>query len=127
MSNESGQGGGAPTRQPTAEGSGIDDAAIVEDPTVRDHPRYQQMFPVLTGAEVDRMRLALQNFLRRNAFPNMTLDAEEDPEAVALLERLTPQPDDFPFVGCPNGTVLRNPDEGQLASCLGLIPEFATM
>ena len=257
MSNESGQGGGAPTRQPTAEGSGIDDAAIVEDPTVRDHPRYQQMFPVLTGAEVDRVRrfgslsryakgewlyragslcpgmfvllsgkvriigrdglgheriihtytqrgeftsdvtqlsskpavvdapvvedveavlvrpdelsammireadlgekimralilrrvlviergqgvvlvgssgnarlLALQNFLRRNAFPNMTLDAEEDPEAVALLERLTPQPDDFPFVGCPNGTVLRNPDEGQLASCLGLIPEFATM
>ncbi len=25
---------------------------------------------------------------------------------------------------CPDGTVLRNPDEGHLASCLGLIPEF---
>ncbi|MFM0084833.1 FAD-dependent oxidoreductase [Paraburkholderia sediminicola] len=254
MSNESGQGGGMPTHQPAGDGSRIDDGAIVEDPTVRDHPRYHQMFPVLTGAEVDRvwrfgslsryargdflyragslcpgmfvllsgkvrivgrdglgheriihtytqrgeftsdvtqlsskpavvdahvvedveavlvrpdelsalmiseadlgekiMRalilrrvlviergqgvvlvgssgnaqlLALQNFLRRNAFPNMTLDAEQDAEAIALLERLTPQPDDFPLVVCPNGTVLRNPDEGQLASCLGLIPEF---
>jgi hypothetical protein len=28
------------------------------------------------------------------------------------------------LVLCPNGTVLRNPDEAQLASCLGLIPEL---
>jgi thioredoxin reductase (NADPH) len=79
---------------------------------------------VLVGASGSARLLALQNFLRRNVFPNMTLDAEQDPEAIALLERLTPQPDDFPLVVCPNGTVLRNPDEGQLASCLGLIPEF---
>jgi thioredoxin reductase (NADPH) len=79
---------------------------------------------VLVGAAGNARLLALQNFLRRNAFPNMTLDAQQDAEAVALLARLTPQPDDFPLVVCPNGTVLRNPDEGQLASCLGLIPEF---
>jgi thioredoxin reductase (NADPH) len=79
---------------------------------------------ILVGSSGNARLLALQNFLRRNAFPNMTLDAEQDPEAVALLERLTPQPDDFPFVVCPDGTVLRNPDAGQLASCLGLIPEF---
>jgi len=79
---------------------------------------------VLVGAAGNARLSALQNFLRRNAFPNMTLDAQQDAEAVALLERLTPQPDDFPLVVCPNGTVLRNPDEGQLASCLGLIPEF---
>ncbi|SAL47800.1 FAD-dependent oxidoreductase [Caballeronia humi] len=79
---------------------------------------------VLVGASGNARLLALQNFLRRNAFPNMTLDANLDAEAVALLERLTPQPDDFPLVVCPNGAVLRNPDEGQLASCLGLIPEF---
>jgi thioredoxin reductase (NADPH) len=254
MSNESRLGGGTPAHQPAGDASRIDDGAVVEDPSVRDHPRHQQMFPVLTEAEVDRVRrfgslsryakgellyragslcpgmfvllsgkvrivgrdglghervihtytqrgeftsdvtqlsskpavvdahvvedveavlvrpdelsammiseadlgekimralilrrvlviergqgvvlvgsssnaqlLALQNFLRRNAFPNMTLDAEQDTEAIALLERLTPQPDDFPLVVCPNGTVLRNPDEGQLASCLGLIPEF---
>jgi len=79
---------------------------------------------VLVGRSSDARLLALQNFLRRNSFPNLTLDAERDAEAVALLARLTPQPDDFPLVVCPDGTVLRNPDEGQLASCLGLIPEF---
>lgn len=79
---------------------------------------------VLVGAPENGRLLALQNFLRRNGFPNTTLDAAMDPEAVALLERLTPLPDDFPLVVCPDGTVLRNPDEGHLASCLGLIPEF---
>jgi thioredoxin reductase (NADPH) len=34
----------------------------------------------------------LQNFLRRNNFPNTTLDVEQDAEAALLLERLTPQP-----------------------------------
>ncbi|PPJ40384.1 thioredoxin reductase, partial [Pseudoxanthomonas sp. KAs_5_3] len=57
-------------------------------------------------------------------YPNVTLDAEQDADSVALLEGLTPHRDDFPLVVCPNGTVLRNPDEGQLASCLGLIPDF---
>lgn len=253
MSNESRLEGDKLAHQVAEDASHIDDGAIVDDPSVRDHPRYHQMFPVLTEAEVDRVRrfgspchyakgellyragsicpgmflllsgkvrivirdglghrivhtytqrgeftsditqlsskpavvdahvieaveavllrpnqlsamviseadlgekimralilrrvlaiergqgavlvgapgndrlLALQDFLRRNAFPNMALDAEQDADAIALLERLTPQPDDFPLVVCPNGTVLRNPDVGQLASCLGLIPEF---
>jgi len=254
MSNESRPGSGTPAWQPAGNAARIDDGEVVDDPSVRDHPRYRQMFPVLTEAEVDRLRrfgslsryakgellyragslcpgmfvllagkirivgrdglgheriihtytqrgeftsdvtqlsskpavvdayvvedveavlvrpddisammiseadlgekimralilrrvlvierghgvvligssgnarlLALQNFLRRNTFPNITLDADQDAEAIALLERLMPQPDDFPLVVCPNGTVLRNPDEGQLASCLGLIPEF---
>ncbi|MFC0398836.1 FAD-dependent oxidoreductase [Paraburkholderia rhizosphaerae] len=79
---------------------------------------------VLVGSSSDARLLALQNFLRRNVFPNMTLDANVDAEAIALLERLMPQPDDLPLVVCPDGTVLRNPDEGQLASCLGLVPDF---
>lgn len=79
---------------------------------------------VLVGTPDNGRLLALQNFLRRNGFPNVTLDAQQDAEALALLARLTPLPDDFPLVVCPDGTVLRNPDEGQLASCLGLVPEF---
>ncbi|MGH8790431.1 MAG: FAD-dependent oxidoreductase [Cupriavidus necator] len=79
---------------------------------------------VFVGAPGNARLVELQNFLRRNAFPNMALDAEQDAEAIALLQRLAPQPDDFPLVVCPNGTVLRNPDVGQLASCLGLIPDF---
>ncbi|MGY6154823.1 FAD-dependent oxidoreductase [Paraburkholderia graminis] len=254
MSNEPESPGKAPAREVTENTSRVDDEALADDPAVRDHPRYNQMFPVVSAAEIDSIRrfgsvsryvkgdllyragsrcpgmfvvlsgkvrivgrdglghervihtytkrgeftsdvtqlssklavvdahvledveavlvrpaelsammvseadlgekimralilrrvlviergqgvvlvgssrhpqlAALQNFLRRNAFPNMTLDSEQDAEAIALLERLTPQPDDFPLIFCPDGTVLRNPDEGQLASCLGLIPEF---
>ena len=79
---------------------------------------------VLVGSSGNAQLLGLQNFLRRNNFPNTTLDAEQDVEAALLLERLTPQPDDFPLAVCPDGTVLRNPDAGQLASSLGLIPDF---
>ncbi|MDR5740476.1 MULTISPECIES: FAD-dependent oxidoreductase [unclassified Caballeronia] len=79
---------------------------------------------VLVGASGNARLRALQNFLSRNVFPSVTLDAGHNAEALALLERLTPQPDDFPLVVCPSGTVLRNPDEGQLASCLGLVPDF---
>ncbi|CAG9167033.1 FAD-dependent oxidoreductase [Cupriavidus pampae] len=79
---------------------------------------------ILVGSGDDARLQALQNFLRRNAFPYVTLDATHEAEAIALLARLTPAPDDFPIVVCPDGSVMRNPDPGQLASCLGLIPEF---
>jgi thioredoxin reductase (NADPH) len=79
---------------------------------------------VLISAPNSARLVALQNFLRRNSCPHMTLDIDGDADAIALLEKLTPVPDDFPLVLCPNGAILRNPDEGQLASCLGLIPEF---
>jgi len=78
---------------------------------------------VLVGPPDNERLLALQHFLQRNAYPHMTLD-ESGAEAIALLERMTPGRDDMPLVVCPDGTVLRNPDDGQLASCLGLVPEF---
>ncbi|MCD9119566.1 MULTISPECIES: FAD-dependent oxidoreductase [Cupriavidus] len=79
---------------------------------------------VLLGRPGDARTRGLQNFLRRNAFPHTTLDAEQDADAIALLARLTPRHDEFPLVVCPDGRVLRNPDERHLASCLGLIPDF---
>ncbi|RDK07209.1 FAD-dependent oxidoreductase [Cupriavidus lacunae] len=79
---------------------------------------------VIVGATGDAHLVELQNFLRRNGFPNMAIDAEQDADAIALLQQLSPVPDDFPLVVCPNGIVLRNPDVGQVASCLGLVPEF---
>jgi thioredoxin reductase (NADPH) len=78
---------------------------------------------VLVGPPDNERLLALQHFLQRNAYPHMTLD-ESGADAIALLERMTPRRDDMPLVVCPDGTVLRNPDDGQLASCLGLMPEF---
>ena len=80
--------------------------------------------PVLIGCSKRPGLLALQSFLRRNGYPHMVIDAQTDPDAVALLERISPQEADFPLVLCQDGSILRAPDVGRLASHLGLIPEF---
>jgi thioredoxin reductase (NADPH) len=80
--------------------------------------------PVLVGSGREPGLLALQGFLSRNNHPYTIVDAKTDPEAAAIVERVAAKPDEFPLVICPDGTILRNPDEGQLATCLGLLPEF---
>jgi thioredoxin reductase (NADPH) len=80
--------------------------------------------PVLVGSGREPGLLALQGFLSRNNHPYTIVDAKTDPEAAAIVERVAARPDEFPLVICPDGTILRNPDEGQLATCLGLLPEF---
>ncbi|MFZ6647848.1 FAD-dependent oxidoreductase [Undibacterium sp. TJN25] len=80
--------------------------------------------PILLGCSVKSGLLPLQGFLQRNGYPHTVLDNRSDPDAVALLERLAPTEDDFPLVLCPDGSILRAPDVGQLATHLGLIPEF---
>ena len=84
----------------------------------------QGLGPIIVGNGDDARLVGLQGFLRRNAYPATVVDARSDPEAVALLGGMTTGPGDFPLVFCPNGSVLRAPDEAQLASCLGLVPTF---
>jgi len=80
---------------------------------------------VLVGCSAANGKLHLmQSFLRRNAYPHTVLDAQTDADAMTLLERIATTKHDFPLVICPDGTVLRAPDFGQLASQLGLLPEF---
>lgn len=80
--------------------------------------------PVLLGKSDDGKLVALQGFLRRNGYPHTVIDACADPDAIALLERISASKADFPLVICPDGTVLRAPDENQVASQLGWLPEF---
>ncbi len=80
--------------------------------------------PTLLGRGSEPRLLHLQAFLRRNGYPHTVVDADTDPEAGALLEFSAAAPGDFPLVICPGGAVLRAPDAGQLATCLGLLPEF---
>lgn len=80
--------------------------------------------PIIVGDGSDRRVVSLQGFLRRNAHPATVLDARDDDEAAALLAGMTVGPQDFPLVFCPDGSVLRAPDEVQLATCLGLVPTF---
>src|SRR5206468_1726278 len=41
--------------------------------------------------------------------------------AQTLVERFNVEPEELPIVLCPSGTLLRNPTEGQLARCVGLV------
>jgi thioredoxin reductase (NADPH) len=77
--------------------------------------------PVIVGYADDRNVLRLEGFLRRNAHPQQTLNAAVDAEAKALIERLHIDATELPVVLCPGGQLLRNPTEGELARCLGLV------
>jgi thioredoxin reductase (NADPH) len=80
-----------------------------------------QSGPVLIGPEGSVDMLRLQNFLRRNGHPHRALDSATDSCAQTLLKRFTIQPEHLPIVLCPNGQILRNPTEGELARCIGLV------
>ena len=77
--------------------------------------------PVIVGHADDRNVLRLEGFLRRNGHPRQTLDASTDAEARAIVDRFQIDPKDLPVVLCPNGQLLRNPTEEELASCLDLV------
>jgi thioredoxin reductase (NADPH) len=80
--------------------------------------------PVLIGDSADARLISLQDLLRRNSYPYSLIDARDDPETVALLQRISATPADFPIVICPDGTVLRAPDENRVATSLGWLPDF---
>jgi len=64
----------------------------------------------------------LQGFLTRSGFPNLVLDAATDAEGRALVERIGVAPGDLPLVVCPDGAMLRNPSDAEIAMCLGMTP-----
>jgi thioredoxin reductase (NADPH) len=76
--------------------------------------------PIIVGRETNRDVLRLEGFLGNNGYPHRRLDPDSDSCALALLERFEVNRDELPIVLCPNGELLRNPTEHQLARCLGL-------
>jgi thioredoxin reductase (NADPH) len=80
-----------------------------------------QTGPILIGPLGSADMLRLENFLRRNGHPHRALDSNNDPCAQTLLRRFTIQPEHLPIVLCPGGQILRNPSEGDLARCIGLV------
>jgi thioredoxin reductase (NADPH) len=77
--------------------------------------------PVIVGGADRGDVLRLEGFLARNGHPHQRLDPASDPCAQALIERFHIEPRELPIVLCPNGELLRNPSEDQLARCLGLV------
>ncbi len=81
--------------------------------------------PVIVGDGSSADVVRLRNFLARNGVPHVLLDRSEDPDARALLDRYAPDPSELPLVVCPDGTVLRNPPEGEVARCIGMLDREA--
>jgi len=77
--------------------------------------------PVLIGAPSSPDMARLRNFLARNGIPHLVFDPASDPDAHAFIERYAPRPEDMPLVACPDGSVLRNPGENELARCIGML------
>src|SRR5687768_4056937 len=76
--------------------------------------------PALIGSAHSAELMRLQNFLRRNGFPQHFIDAENDACARSLFERYGGAPDDV-LVVCPDGTMLLTPTESALARSLGML------
>ena len=77
--------------------------------------------PVIVGRAGDADVLRLVNFLSRNGHPHQSLDPDHDSCARTLVERFKVEPEELPIVLCPGGQLLRNPTEGELARCIGLV------
>jgi thioredoxin reductase (NADPH) len=77
--------------------------------------------PVLIGRASSEGVARLSNFLSRNVIPYQLLDPASDPDAQPFIARIAPRPEDLPLAICPDGSVLRNPTEGELAARLGML------
>src|SRR6185437_14994672 len=77
--------------------------------------------PIIVGREANRDVLRLETFLNSNGHPHRRLDPDQDSCALTLIERFGVARSELPIVLCPNGQLLRNPTENQLARCLGLL------
>jgi len=77
--------------------------------------------PVLIGPSNSSGVIRLQSFLTRNGFPHHLLDKDKDHDAAELIARYSPSPSDWPLVVMVDGSVLRNPNESELARALGMI------
>ena len=75
---------------------------------------------ILVGPREAARLVHLQTFLGRNGYPHVVLDSTTDEGAAEIVSRFSIRPEDLPLVVCPDGTLLRHPDEAELAARLGM-------
>jgi thioredoxin reductase (NADPH) len=79
---------------------------------------------VLVGSGHSADTLRLGEFLTRNTIPFTTLDVRTDADAQTLLERFHVAAEDLPVVICHGQSVLKNPSNFELATCVGINPQI---
>ncbi len=77
--------------------------------------------PIVIGPAGHGDTLRLQGFLRRSGQPHRALDSDTDPCAKTLIGHFHVDPHHLPIVLCPNGKLMHNPGETELARCIGLL------
>jgi thioredoxin reductase (NADPH) len=77
--------------------------------------------PVIVGQAGNADVLRLAGFLSRNGHPHRQLDPDSDASVRTLVDGFHVDAGELPIVLCPNGHMLRNPSEVELARCLGLV------
>src|SRR6201996_5776739 len=82
--------------------------------------------PVLIGPANSAGVIRLQGFLARNSYPHHVLCPHADADAAEVIARYSPSPADLPLVVTPDGTVLRNPRESELAQAIGMVRAVAS-
>ena len=81
--------------------------------------------PVLIGPSDLGGVIRLQGFLARNGYPQHLLDPAVDHDAAEVIARYSPSSTDWPLVVVPDGTVLRNPSQSELARAMGMVRALA--
>jgi thioredoxin reductase (NADPH) len=76
--------------------------------------------PALVGSPKSADVVRLQGFLARNGWPHHLLDPATDHEASELIAHYASEAGGLPLVVCPDGAVLHNPNEADLARRLGM-------
>ena len=84
------------------------------------HRRVALVRPIIFGGTNRSEVLRLHSFLTRNGDAHVVLDPEADAEAKTLVGRFNIDATRLPVVLCPDGQLLHNPSEAQLARVLGL-------
>ena len=74
---------------------------------------------VLVGSSHCQGTLRIKEFLTRNGHPYAYIDLDRDDSVQALLDRFHVEPKDVPVLICRGDLVLRNPNNRQIADCLG--------
>jgi thioredoxin reductase (NADPH) len=76
---------------------------------------------LIVGSPEEAGAARLEGFLTRNGQPHQFLDLDADADAIALARRFAPDGEGLPLAICPDGTVLRNPSEEDLAASIGMV------
>ncbi|HTV57757.1 MAG TPA: FAD-dependent oxidoreductase [Verrucomicrobiae bacterium] len=79
---------------------------------------------VLVGSSYSAGTLRIKEFLTRNGYPYAYADLDRDSAVQELLDHFQIKVEEVPVLICGENHVLRNPNNQQIAECLGLNPNI---